>query len=1288
MQTKKLPFKKHVRNLLLSFSLAALASIPAEAAAIVGSFSGGDSGEGLDMQGNFTYAVNVGINGPPPGKVGDAFFTADNVAGVTVLAANNIGAGGWIMPNYGDTSNDDNLEFVMRSIRWSPAPSVPIVRLAVEQGVRYKLQLLFSENNCCRGRAFDVLIEGQLEADEFNPAGVQGDVLEAAGAVITYEFTAADALLEIRLDGNTVETPEFADHNPIINAFTLERLTAPGDTDADGLPDDWEQRNFGNLAETGAGDPDSDGLNNTAELAAGSSPNDDDSDNDTLLDGAEVNTHRTNPALADSDGDRLGDAVEVNQYQTDPTKTDSDGDGANDYDELSLMTVPTSSQSKPQNTLLGAFSGGDEGEGLDLGGNFVYALAVGADTPVQVQDAAFVPVIDVEVPGVTLEAANHAPDWVNPPPNYGDTANDDSLELALDSIRWSNFNHPTTPSVTLTLDNLTAGARYKMQLLFVEACCAGRAFDVYIDGPLRVNDFNPSVYQGGTARNRGAVITHTFTARSTKAVIVLDGRGLTFPGYNDRNSIINGATLELLNAGADSDSDGLPDGWETDWFGNLDQTGSADPDGDTISNATELADGTNPVKADTDADGLNDNVEKSGTTSAFNADTDFDTLLDGPEIATHKSDPTKGDTDGDRLGDAEEVNTHTTDPAKADTDGDGYPDRVELFSNTNPKVASSNPRRTMVSWFTGGDPGEGLDLQGNFVYALDVVPDGTPLGAAGDANFTEDTVEGVTMQAAFSVGVGAWGTSTYGDSPADDVLELVMQSIRYDTLPGVRTRLTGLSPGSAYKLQLLFYEQCCPRGFDVKVNGAVIADEFAPYSIHGGIGNASEGAVVTHNFIATSEAIDIHMDGTGITTAAHSDHNPILNGLTLELVAANADSDGDSLSDPWEVEQFGNLAQTGTGDPDGDGLNNSGEYQLGSDPNQADADGDSLNDNQEKTAGTNPNAGDSDADGLMDGAELNTHSTNPVVADTDGDGLRDGPEVVNYQTNPTRSDSDNDGFSDSIEVFSGTNPNEAGSRPTALVVQPFTGADAGEGLDLQGTFVYAVDVVAPSGVPPGQIGDATFTESDVEGVTVTAINSIGVGGWGASSYGDSAGDDVLELIMQSIQWSPNPSPVTVDLANLVPGKRYKLQLLFYEQCCSRAFDVVVEGETIADEFAPFVIHGGTGNASRGAVLSYEFTAADNVLNVMLDGIPVTTEAYTDHNPTLNAFTLEDLGNVQPETRLSFSRNGTQVIITWTGGGTLETCPVVTGGTWTSTNDGDGSYTMTASEGAVFCRVKK
>src|SRR6185436_6825461 len=46
-------------------------------------FIGGDMGEGLDFQGDFVYAVNVGDNGAP-GLIGNANFTADSVPGVSL----------------------------------------------------------------------------------------------------------------------------------------------------------------------------------------------------------------------------------------------------------------------------------------------------------------------------------------------------------------------------------------------------------------------------------------------------------------------------------------------------------------------------------------------------------------------------------------------------------------------------------------------------------------------------------------------------------------------------------------------------------------------------------------------------------------------------------------------------------------------------------------------------------------------------------------------------------------------------------------------------------------------------------------------------------------------------------------------------------------------------------------------------------------------------------------------------------------------------------------------------
>lgn len=65
------------------------------------------------------------------------------------------------------------------------------------------------------------------------------------------------------------------------------------------------------------------------------------------------------------------------------------------------------------------------------------------------------------------------------------------------------------------------------------------------------------------------------------------------------------ATLGTL----DSDGDGLDDGFELWFFGDLTETASGDYDNDGISNLEEYRRNTNPVVADTDADGRKDGDE-------------------------------------------------------------------------------------------------------------------------------------------------------------------------------------------------------------------------------------------------------------------------------------------------------------------------------------------------------------------------------------------------------------------------------------------------------------------------------------------------------------------------------------------------------------------------------------------------------------------------------------------------------------------------------------------------------
>ncbi len=869
---------------------ALLSAAPASGAATVGLFYGGDPDEGLDLQGNFVYAINIGPYGAA-GKAGDADFTGDNVAGVTVTAGNQIVD--WnTAAAYGDTPADDVMELVIRSIRWSDAASatpVVTVQLAgIEVGARYKLQLLFGEG-CCINRGFDVYLNGALVADEVAPGALQGgsNVPESA-VVVTEEFMADSPVLEIVLDGRSVSTAELTDHNAILSGVTLEKTSTASDSDGDGLSDAWETQQFGNLSQTGSGDPDSDGLDNSGEFTKSTNPTKPDSDEDGLLDGAEVKTHLTDPLKKDTDQDTLNDDVEVNTTKsdpnkadtdsdgikdgtevnttlTDPLKSDTDGDTANDYDELRLLTDPKDADSKPKNTSVGRFTGGDAGEGLDLDGDFLYAIHLGT-TPAagQIRDANFT---EDAVEGVTVLAQNTAVNW-HPNPVFGDTPNDDVLELFMNTIRWSDAANAAQPNVLLEFANLQAGGAYKLQLIAAEEGWP-RGFDVFVDAHQVADDFSPQFYQGGFTKNSGAVLTHSFVARSNVVTALLDGRGVTLPELTDHNALLQAATIEVISPPADSDSDSLPDAWENEVFGNLNQTASADTDADGLTNLDEFVNYTDPTKADQDKDGLKD----------------------GEEIKTHNTNPANADTDADGLKDGAEVNTYHTNPLKRDSDSDGVTDGAEVAAGTNPADAPSQISKIRIETLTGGDPGEGLDAQwnatpgadfaGTFLYAVNVSTAG-PAGKAYDADFTADNVAGVTVTAANNV--AAWDQPAYGDSPADDVLEKVTQSIRYS--PTVSVRLTGLFPGSTYKCQMFFYEQCCAnRGFNVYADGALVAENFVPTETQGGTVNIINScAMVSFEIVTQRDNLYIVLDAAAATREDLTDPNAILDGFTLEVL--------------------------------------------------------------------------------------------------------------------------------------------------------------------------------------------------------------------------------------------------------------------------------------------------------------------------------------------------------------------------------------------------------------------
>jgi subtilisin family serine protease len=164
---------------------------------------------------------------------------------------------------------------------------------------------------------------------------------------------------------------------------------------------------------------------------------------------------------------------------------------------------------------------------------------------------------------------------------------------------------------------------------------------------------------------------------------------------------------------ADTDDDGMPDGWEVDHGLNpLVNDAALDPDSDGLTNLQEYTLGTHPKDSDTDDDGMPDGWENThGLNPLANdasGDADSDGLTNLGEYQNN-TDPNDSDTDNDGMPDGWEV-THYLDPlandASGDPDTDGLKNLQEysLVSNSLWLAVYTNVPGT-VSSFSFGMPG-------------------------------------------------------------------------------------------------------------------------------------------------------------------------------------------------------------------------------------------------------------------------------------------------------------------------------------------------------------------------------------------------------------------------------------------------------------------------------------------------------------------------------------------------------------------------------------------------------
>lgn len=472
--------------------------------------------------------------------------------------------------------------------------------------------------------------------------------------------------------GQTANGDPDGDH--ISNADERSRGTNPiaaTDSDSDGLPDDWEMFWFGNLNQTQDQDGDGDGLANFQEFLLGLNPL-----------SATTQAGQQDSAL-DRDGDGMPDAWEAKwaawvwdnvlqhnvwiktlDWEVSDASADFDNDGFSNFTEIGVGYNPTLADTDGDSDWDGIPDVWEWNHGLDP---YAYDSYLDNDQDGLTNLDEFLLGLDPQDPttnGMT-------------PDGLADRDGDGMPDAW--EAKWAVYEWDATLQMMVwrrTLDwgvadangdfdqdGLSNLAEYNVDTDPTQADSDG---DHMPDGWEIANQFNPHLVDADDDADNDGVTN------------VLE----YLLGFDPHNATSNGG---ISDPTADRDDDGMLDAWEAkygnwrydaalqqeifqrslDWDV-ADASGDFDHDG--VNNLAEYNAGTNPTQADSDRDGMPDGWEMQ-----FGLNPLDNSGVNG----------TQGDSDGDGLFNFDEW-LNGTSPQIADSDGDGVNDFNEVANGSDP----------------------------------------------------------------------------------------------------------------------------------------------------------------------------------------------------------------------------------------------------------------------------------------------------------------------------------------------------------------------------------------------------------------------------------------------------------------------------------------------------------------------------------------------------------------------------------------------------------------------------